>query len=70
MVQRLVTTALDGSVITQLTAPVDCVAPAIPVTVVVKVTGRFTAALALAAKVMIGVCFAKVKLRVLLEAAR
>ena len=37
VVQALVTTWLFGSVITQLTAPVDCMAPAIPVMVVVNV---------------------------------
>ena len=50
----MATTVLFGSVMIQLTAPVDCSAPEIPVTVVVKVTGVLSTGLADAAKVMIG----------------
>ena len=54
------TTVLLGSVITQLTSPVGCTAPAIPVTVVVKVIGRLIVGVAEEATVMIGAVAAKV----------
>ena len=67
--EALETTELFGSVITQVIAPVGCTAPAIPVMVVVKVTGLLSAGLLDATKVMTGAVAAKVKVSWLLVAA-
>ena len=65
----LETMLLFGSVITHVTAPVGCTAPAIPVMVVVKVTGLLSVGLDDATKVMTGALADKVKVSWLLEAA-
>ena len=65
---QLVTGFVFGSVIDQVTAPVGCAAPAMPETVVVKVVVPFRIGLAEAAKVITGVCSARLRVNWLLDA--